>query len=323
MTDACILISDADIKTPEDLLPIVTLAISTGKRGLLIIAHSISETATAFLLDPRTKARIQVVATKLAVDGEQDNELTQLYDLAMLTGGRPILTAAGASLLDLEVDDLGLARRVWIERSQFGLSGGKGNARQLRQHIRGLQEAAANCDDNIRQQNLRRRVGKFMGGTATLWIGGATQTEIDYRKGVSERTASLLRGAIQHGVVPGGGIALLNCRAVLRDRLKRVSNTDERAACRILLQAVEAPFRQLICNAGLEPSSVLAQLEGAGTCAGYDLRTNRVVDLTQAGVWDTTHTVATAVEVAINSAAMALTVDVVVYHKSPEQVAQP
>ena len=135
-----------------------------------------------------------------------------------------------------------------------------------------------------------------MGGAATLWIGAATEAETEYSKEMAEHTAEAVRGAMMEGVVPGGGTALLDCRQALRNMLKQSSDPDERAAYRILIRAMEEPARILVANAGYDPSEILVEIKMAGPCHGFDVLSEKVVDMVQAGIVDAASVVRSAVE---------------------------
>jgi chaperonin GroEL len=251
------------------------------------------------------------------------DQAADLQDLALLTGGRPLLAAAGQTLESVKLEDLGRARRAWADPYNFGLSGGKGDSRQLRQHIAHLRTAHSRIEDLKEREKLQQRIGKLLGGSATLWIGGATESEIKIRKALAERTAQALRGAVQAGVLPGGGAALLACRPLLQERLDRSSSVDERAAYRILLRAVEEPARTLLSNAGYEASEIMAKINRAGVGYGFDLNSRQVVDMAQAGVFDVAQVQQEAVRAAIATAALALTIDVLVHRKKPQESLEP
>jgi chaperonin GroEL len=210
---------------------------------------------------------------------------------------------------------LGRARRVWADPEHFGLVGGKGDARALRGHVADLRAALEHAADSEARQRLRARVGKLMGGAASLWVGAATEAEIEARKEAAGRTAEALRNVVRDGVVPGGGVALLNCRPALQQRLKQTDDLEARAAYRLLTQAMQAPVRTILANAGCEASPVLVALESAGPGYGFDVRCGKVVDMRQAGIWDAAAVLKAAVHGAVASAALALTTDVLVHKK--------
>ena len=246
-----------------------------------------------------------------------------LADLGIMTGGRPLVKAAGDSLRGVKLADLGQARRAWADRHYLGLIRGKGDPRVLRSHVASLRAAFARTTDPDTRQRLQQRLGKLMGGAATLWIGAATEPELEVRKALAERTAATLRGAVREGVVPGGGVSLLACRSTLQQKLDQSTTTDERAVYRILLTALEAPIWTILRNAGYEASEVMAQINRANAGYGFDVRSGQVVEMAQAGIWDVATVVKAAVRGAISSAALALTTDVLIHHKTPKQSAQP
>jgi chaperonin GroEL len=196
----------------------------------------------------------------------------------------------------------------------------------LRRHIADLRAAfshAAGPSAERAQQNqtarrkLRERIGKLMGGSAILWVGGATELEINARKARAERMANALRGALMEGVLPGGGVSLLACRPALREVLDRSLDPDERAAYRILIKAMEEPTRTILTNAGYDASEVMADIEHTGPGHGFDVRCGQIVNVAEAGIYDVASAQRAAVHTAIASAALALTVDVLIHHKTP------
>jgi chaperonin GroEL len=156
-----------------------------------------------------------------------------------------------------------------------------------------------------------------------LWVGGATETEIKTRRDIAERTARVLRGAVTGGVLPGGGVALLRCQPALQQQLTQSATLEEKAACQILIKAMEAPVRTLIRNAGDDPAQFLGQIKRAGPGLVFDLRHKQMVDAATAGILDVAAVQKEAVERAVRSAALALTIDVLVHVKKPVQSTEP
>jgi chaperonin GroEL len=200
----------------------------------------------------------------------------------------------------------------------FGISGGQGDPRVLRQRVADLRRVFYETRDEEGRERVRKRIGKLMGGTAILHVGGLHELEVNARKEVAERTATVLRSALREGVVPGGGAALLACRDLFRQ--ERAAGPDERAAYRILETALAAPLRQIVENAGYDVSHVMAELENAEPGWGFDVERGTAIDLLQAGIMDAVAVQRAAVANAISTAALALTVDVLVHHKRPETV---
>jgi chaperonin GroEL len=230
-----------------------------------------------------------------------------------LTGGRPFVKVAGDTFNRVKVEDFGRARRIWADTRNFGIIGGKGNPRTLRQHIATLRTSFEQTDEIVPRDKLRTRIGKLLGGSATLWVGGATELEIDERQELAKRTAAAMRGAMMEGVLPGGGVSLLACRPALQEKLDQSTEPDERAAYHILLKAMAEPIRTIIANAGHDASDVMAEIRLTGPGYGFDAISEQVVDVAQAGIWDGATVLKSAVYTAIASAAQALTVDILIH----------
>jgi chaperonin GroEL len=318
MENAAILISDVEIDDSRPLISILNTAMQAEIRSLLIVASKLSESATSLLFRASEKPEtFKAIAVK--VPATRGDRAAALEDLAILTGGRTFARATGYTLDGVKLDDLGRARRAWADRSYFGIVGGKGDPRLLRQHITGLRTAFRQSQDPQARKKLRERIGKLMGGAATLWVGGAAEREIDARKELAQRTSDALRGAITEGVLPGGGVSLLACRPALQSMLERSTDPDECAAYCILIRALEEPIRTILTNAGYDASEVMAEIKQAGPGFGFDVRSGQVVDVAQAGIFDAASVQKAAVHSAVASAALALTVDVLVHSKKPHE----
>ncbi len=320
--DASILISDLEIEDPRQLFPALELAIKASIRSLLIVVSKLSESGLAFLLANKNPEKFQAIAVKTPGWGK-DEQAAALEDLAVLTGGRAFIEVAGDTFSQIKLQDFGHARRVWADRRNFGIIGGKGDPRALRQHIATLRAAFEETDEPVPREKLQKRIGKLLGGSATLWIGGATELEIETRKELAERTAPAMRGAMMEGVVPGGGVALLVCRPALQQMLDQSTDPDERAAYRILIKAMAEPIRTIVANAGYDASEVMAEIKLAGPGHGFDVTSGQIVDMMQAGIWDAAIVQKSAVYAAIAGAAQALTIDVLVHHAQPERASTP
>jgi chaperonin GroEL len=279
-------------------------------------------------LTNRERAKLRLMAVKTP-GSTPDQIASLLHDLGVMTGARPVVGAAGDTLQNLTPDYLGHARKAWADRDYFGLIGGKGNARALRAHIAELRATHKAATDTQIRKDLQARLGKLLGGSATLWVGAATESEIKTRKELAERTADALRGAVREGLLPGGGMALLGCVPALRRKLEASREEDERAAYRILLQAAGEPLRALVSNGGYELSHVMAELERARrrsterATLGFDALTGQVVSLAEAGILDVASVHKTSIRRAVVGAALALTVEVLVHHKNPPTDLEP
>ncbi len=319
--DAYVLISDLEIQQPQELFPLLEMALRNEIRSLVIVAGKLSDAAIGFLLTNRNPERLQVVAVTTPEYG-RDPQAAALQDMAILTGGRIFLKVTGDTLKHVRPHDLGRARRVWADLRNFGIIGGKGDPKALRRHIHQLQEAYENTDAPVPKEKILTRLSKLMGGSATLWVGANTEVAMERRLEVANRTAAAMRLALEEGVVPGGGIALLECRQALQDHLQQVTDADERAAYEILVKAAEAPLRTIAENAGYDACDVMSDLRLAGPGHGLDVVRDEIVSIEASKLFDPAGVVKAALFGAVKTAAMALTVDVIVHHAQPEK-AQP
>ena len=322
LEDVAIFLSNLDFSEPAQLLPIIRVALAAQVPALMIIAETFSDKAIALLLANSKPDKFRVIGVKTPERGGT-KQGAALQDIAMVTGGSVFLKLTGQTDLNgLKFQDLGRARRAWASLKGFGIVGGRGNPRALRQHITELRAAYRAAKDLESRQQLQQRIGKLMGGSATLKIGGATNAEIKARKESAEQTAEAVRGAIIEGALPGGGVAFLACRPVLEKMLAAAEDVDERAAYGLLIQALAEPTRVILENAGYDPGEVMAQICQAGPGSGFDVRQGRVVDVVAAGLLDPAPVLKTAVQSAVASAALALTTEVLVHHKKPPMPAK-
>ena len=318
LEDNAILMSDLEIADPQTMLQFLEAAVGANIKSLLLVAKTISEQALALLLLKSNQEKIRVVAVK-PPGVSADDHREGLEDLAQLTGGRIFVKEAGDNLLNVQASDFGFARRAWADHENFGISGGKGDPRQLRQHIAMLRSTFAKSNDSQRRKRLQERIGKLLGGSAVLWIGDPSPIAAQARKELAERTAEAMRGAMRSGVLPGGGLALLACKPLLLENYQQAKDPDERAACRILARAVEAPIRALLQNAGEEPVEILAQIAAAERGCGYDVVQRKIANLAETGIMDSAAVIREAAYRAIHGAALALTVDVLIHRtNSPD-----
>lgn len=311
-----ILISDLDIQEPHEVVPLLELARDVGAGSILLTAMRISDSVLGLLASLPVSSTPRVIAVK--TPGVRSSERAQdMEDLALMTGGRPLLQVAGQSMGGVRHEDLGFARRAWADRWHFGVVGGAGDPRRLRQHIRDLRASLEHADDAMEQSRLCERVGKLLGGSATLWVGGSTVTEITTRKQLADRTANALRSALKGGKVPGGGVVMLACRSGLQQLKDQSTDATEQFVMGILIRALEEPFRVILTNAGYDPSMALARIDAASPGKGFDVMSGRLIDdMAESGIVDSAAVVRMVLQKAIHSAALALTIDVLVPSKT-------
>ena len=316
-----ILIVDFKINDPRHIMPILEIAVETKIEKLILVAGDLSKEALAGLLLANGKLKnFQVMAVK-GPGRNTDDRIAAVEDLAILTGAEPMLKVAGHSLKDVAARHFGRARRGWASPHSFGIVGGKGNPRKLRQHVGHLQSRFQRSDDSKERGKILERIGKLMGGSATLWTGGASEAEIERRKELAERTASAMRAAVKDGVLPGAGLAYLACRPALESGQRASADPDERAAFRILHQALAEPARAIFENAGYDPGDVMAKLMNADGRCGFDALSGQLIDRRR--IVDGASIQKAALRNAVLTAGMALTVDVLVHHKTPEIARHP
>lgn len=318
MENAHVLISDLEIKEPAHIAHVIEVALAAKVKALVILASKLSESALATILSNQGKdspLRILAVKSPLSI-GEEPGSAVE--DLAILTGGRTFLKITGDSLQAVKAEHFGSARKAWADHLHFGVIAGKGDPHRLRQHILTLRNAYKNADGQEAKERLQRRIGKLMGGSATLWIGGVNKVVIDERIELARRASAALRGAVREGVLPGGGSALLACRTALESQLRASSHEEERAAYRILLSALEEPLRTILNNAGYESAEHMYEINSAPPGYGFDVLSGKVVDLYKEGILDVATTQKAALKAAVTSAALALTIETIVHPKNPE-----
>jgi len=323
LENPAILITDFEIEDPRDLLPAVEVMVQSGIRSVLLLANKLSDSALGLLMVNQAADKFKIIAVKTP-GLTSDDQQAALEDLAILTGGRPFLKMAGDTLQRIELEDFGRARRAWADHSfYFGVSGGKGNPRTLREQIARLRAGYRVAEDQALRKKLQQRIGKLMGGSATLYVGAATEAEFNARTELAQRAADALRGAVVEGVLPGGGVALLACRPALQRLLEKSTNPDERAAYRILARALEEPTRTIIGNSGGDVSEVMAAIKAAGAGYGLDVVSGQVVAMLAAGIFDAATVQLAAVRSAISSAALALTIEVLIHKRVRQEVMVP
>jgi chaperonin GroEL len=314
--EPAVLISDLEVREPSQLIPVMEAALGAGARSLLLIVRSLAESATALLLLPPNRERL-VVAAARTPGANTTATRDSLHDLALLTGGRPFLQEAGDTLQHVRSDDLGRARQAWADAEYFGLTGGEGEPVDLRRHVAALRSAYSAADDTRDRKRLLDRLGKLLGGAATLRVGALSPFAVDLRKEQAIRTAEALRGALRDGLLPGGGVALLDCIPALEARRRVAAEPEERAAYHMLIQSFEAPARALFHNAGFDPDETLARVRASGPGHGFDVVRRQVVNMAQAGILDSAAVVRAAVGGTIRSAALAFTINTLVHRANP------
>jgi len=310
--DAAIFLSDFNLEDPRQLLVIFEEALRANFTRLIIVARRLSPQVIALLLANSKAGKIHSVGVKLPGLTTPEH-MAALEDLAVLTGATPFLEAIGTQAKRVRADDFGQVLQVQASMRHLWLVGGKGDPRKKRLHLEQLQARFDHTGDPSVREALRARIGKFLGGSATLWVGGATKTEMTWRKAEAQRAATSLRTALREGVVPGGGVALLACRPEVKRHMLASEDDAECAAYRILMRALEEPARTILANSEYDFGELARAYSSAEDGGGFDVVRGEAVNMVQAGVLDSLGVLKTALVNAVRTAGLALTTEVLIH----------
>lgn len=315
--DPYILIANQKISNIKDLLPIVDKVIQDGKE-LLIIAEDVEGEALATLVLNKIRGIFKSVAVK--APGFGDRRKAQLQDIAILTGGQVITEEVGLKLENATLDLLGRARKVIITKDETTIVEGAGEASQIEGRVTQIRREIENTDSDYDREKLQERLAKLAGGVAVIKAGAATEVELKERKHRIEDAVRNAKAAVEEGIVPGGGVALIQAGKVAFQNLEL--SGDEATGANIVRVAIEAPLKQIALNAGLEPGVVANKVAELPTGQGLNAATGEYVDMLAAGINDPVKVTRSALQNAASIAGLFLTTEAVVADK-PEKVAAP